>query len=237
MRRKQLCQHHAQDQIGEGRDHKGLHPSRAAQNAVRDQLRGYHKIERRDDLQKPDADIHCRTVRMIEEHIDQPASQEEIQHRHRHTDDPHKPDACAETVADAAELSRAEILCGEIGNTVAERRQRSDDQIIELDRRRIARCHGRAEIVDDALNDDIADRDKALLQNTRNCDHRDPAEQIQREQRRIALRPDPLKPPDHDRHRQQTADALTDKGRPRDTRYAHAKRRHKEDIRADIRNG
>lgn len=44
-------EHHADDQVGKGRDHKRPHRTRAAQHAVAHELDADNKVERRNDEQ------------------------------------------------------------------------------------------------------------------------------------------------------------------------------------------
>ena len=105
---------------------------------------------------------------------------EHIQRHQRHAQRPDEFDTSPKAGLDAIIFAGPEVLRRIVGNAVAERGQRRDDHVVELHRRRVA-CHdGRAEAVDDALDDDIADGDKALLQNARDSDDRKPAKMVPR---------------------------------------------------------
>ena len=99
---------------------------------------------------------------------DQKIPPEEIQHCQRNADQPHNANTGAKALLHTADLSGADILRGVVGHTVAKGRERGDHQIVQLYRGGIARNNSRAKAVDNALNDDVAHRDKALLQGAGN---------------------------------------------------------------------
>ena len=93
---------------------------------------------------------------------------EHIKCHQRHAQRPDEFDTSPKAGLDAIIFAGPEVLRRIVGNAVAERGKGRDNHVVELHRRRVA-CHdGRAEAVDDALDDDVADGNKALLQDARN---------------------------------------------------------------------
>lgn len=176
--RQRERQHDAQDQVGERGDHKAPHHARATENAVGDELCRDEEIERRDDAQKLHTDIHRLAGGAVEEDIDQPAARAEIERDNRHAERENQHESGTEARLDAVILPCAEVLRREAGHAVAERGERGGDHVVQLDGCGIARHDRRTEAVDDALDHDVADRDEALLQNARDGDDRDLAEQL-----------------------------------------------------------
>lgn len=72
-----------------------------------------------------------------------------------------------------------------------------------------------AERVDDALQNDIADGDEALLEHTRDRDAQNPLQDPAGEDRRFFRTLNLGQPPEDHRDRQHAADALAQKRRPR----------------------
>ena len=175
--------------------------------------------------------------RVIDEDLHKRCARKEIQHRQRDTQRPHKVQTRAEAAADAVRLLCAEVLRREVRNAVAQRHERRDDEVVQLDRRGIARHNGRAERIDDTLQHDIADGDEALLQDTRDGDARHAAEQSAGEDRSpLALRQVDLRQTaEHEHQRQHAAHALAQERCPRNAVHAHAERRDEQDIHRDVR--
>ena len=103
----------------------------------------------------------------IHKDVNERTTRKFIKQNKRQTKRPHKLDSGAESRFDTVVFLGAEVLRRKIGNTVSERRQRCDHHVVQLDRSGIPRHDCGTEAVDNALNRDITDRDKALLQNTR----------------------------------------------------------------------
>ena len=162
---------------------------------------------------------------------------EHIKCHQRHAQRPDEFDTSPKAGLDAIIFAGPEVLRRIVGNTVAERGKGRDNHVVELHRRRVA-CHdGRAEAVDDALDDDVADGNKALLQDARNGDDREPSKMVPREDLYFSFRRDFRKAAEDDHKRQHAADSLAQKRRPGNTGNAHVERRNKQNIDRDIRRG
>ena len=132
-------------------------------------------------------------------------------------------------------LARAEVLRGEVGDAVAQRRQRGDDHVIELDGGGVARHDCRAEAVDDALDHDIADGNKALLQDARNRYDGKAPQKLPGEHADLSGRLDLAEAQEQKYQRQHAAHALAEEGRPRNACNAHPERGDEENIHRDVR--
>ena len=216
-----FCQRHAKHQIGERGDHELLHKTRAAQHTVRDELGRHNEVERRDDAQERNARVHRLPRGAVEENMHERLPGEHIQRHQRHTQRPDELDAHLETRFDTVKLRRAQILRRVVGNAVAERGEGRDDHIVELHRRGVARHDRRAEAVDDALDDDVADGNEALLQNARDGNDREPTKMVPRENAHLAFGRELHEAAEDDHKRQHAAHALTQKRCPCHARHAH----------------
>ena len=110
----------AQDQIGEGGDHKAHHHAAAAQDAVGDQLDRHHEVEGRQDAQKQHTGVDGRALRVIHEQQQQEAAEEEVQEHDGHADDPHQIAACTKALVHTVHLAGTHVLGGVVGNAVAQ---------------------------------------------------------------------------------------------------------------------
>ena len=87
-----------------------------------------------------------------------------------------------------------------------------------------------------ALDEDIAHGDKALLQDAGNGDEADPLQQAEGEEL-VGRMGQLFQPQQHRRHGAQAADPLAQEGGPGHAVHAHAPRGHKEDVHADVAQG
>lgn len=106
--------------------------------------------------------------------MDERSAAEHIQKCHWKTQRPDELQPRTKALFDAGQLSRANVLRGIVGNAVSERGKRGNDEVIELHARGVARDDAGAEGVDHALQNNIADGNKALLQHTRNGNAQNP---------------------------------------------------------------
>lgn len=171
-------------------------------------------------MQESDSGLHCRTRRGVEEDINEILSGEEIQQNKRYAEKPHHFHACAKPAAYPRQLLRADVLRCKVRDSVSDRCQGSDDKVVELYRGGISGDDTRAKGVDDALNDDIPNRDEALLQNTRNRDDGDFLKHTPRKYRNLSMRFDGFETPEHKNNRKDTTDALAYERCPRNTIHA-----------------
>ena len=123
-------QNHAQRQVCESGCHKLPHGADAPENTVRDQLGGYNKIERRQNPQKLPSRQHSRCRVSFHEQKEQIFSEKNIEGAEGNAQAPHHFDAGTETVFQTAVFSGAQILCGKIGNTVSDRSEGGNNQIV-----------------------------------------------------------------------------------------------------------
>ena len=215
-------QPHPQDQIRKGRDHKFLHASAAPQDTVGDQLYRYDEVKRCHDPKECDTRIHGICGAVLQENLHQGASEEEIG---RHKGDAQHPDHFDPgfvALPYPFVLSGSQILCRVIGNAVAQGCKGCDHQIVQLDRAGVSRHHAGAEAVDNALQNHVANGNKALLQHTRN---RDPGDALKHSpgKQRYFIRLNPRKAAQNHQYGQNTADALADQRGPCHTGDAHVK--------------
>ena len=110
--------------------------------------------------------------------IDKIFSCKQIQDHKRNADQPHQFDTRKKAFFYPLIFLCAEILRCEIGDTVSKCGQRGYDEIVQLYRSGIARHYTGTKAVDNSLNDDISNRNKALLQNTRHSDDRNILEKL-----------------------------------------------------------
>ena len=177
---------------------------------------------------------HRGLARLVHKDVHQHPPAEQIQRDNRQAEHPHEFQPGLEAAAHALHLARADVLRREVGYAVAQRRQRGNHEVVELDGGGVARHHARAERIDNALDDDIAHRNEALLQDARHGNRRDAAKQREGEQRAFLVRLHAPQAAQHKEHRQHTAHALAEERRPRHARNAHLKRGDKQDIHEDV---
>ena len=84
----------------------------------------------------------------------------------RQAQHPHHFEPRPEAVLHPGKLLRSDILGGIVGDAVAQGGEGGDDQVVELDRCRVAGNHTGPKAINHALNHNIANGDKTLLQNT-----------------------------------------------------------------------
>ena len=131
-------------------------------------------------------------------------------------------------------LAGADVLCGVVGNTIAQGGEGGDDQVVQLDGCGVTGHDGGAEAVDNALNDDVADGDEALLHDAGHRDDDQLLENGEGELLGLALHLDLMEPTHHHSHGQHAADALAQEGSPGHTGHAHLERGDKQDVHADV---
>ena len=161
---------------------------RAAEHTVGDELGRHDEVERRDDAQERNACIHCLPRGALKEDVYKWLPGEHIKCHQRHAQRPDEFDTSPKAGLDAIIFAGPEVLRRIVGNAVAERGKGRDNHVVELHRRRVARHDGSSKAVDDALDDDVADGNKALLQDARNGDDREPSKMVPRENASRALR-------------------------------------------------
>ena len=230
-------QHHPHDQVGKGRCHELTHFPRSPENAVRHQLGGDHKVEGRQYPQKPHSAAQRGLRGVFHKEVHQRPAAGAVQRHQRQADQPHHFQRRPEAFLNSCQLARTQILGGIIGNAVTDGGKRSDDQIVQLHRSGIARHNVRAEAVDDALNQDIAHGDEALLQNAGDGDDHEPSQQIAGKQHRLPLAGKLLQAANDHGHRQHAADTLTQERCPRHARHAHLEGRNEQNIHGDVAQG
>ena len=227
-------QHHPQDQVGKGRSHELPHFPRSPENAVRHQLGGDHKVEGGQNPQKPHSAAQRGLRGVFHKEVHQRPAAGAVQRHQRQANQPHHFQRRPEAFLNSCQLARTQILGGIIGNAVTDGGKRSDDQIVQLHRSGIARHNVRAEAVDDALNQDIAHGDEALLQNAGDGDDHEPSQQLPGKQYHLPLAGQLLQPADDHGHRQHAADALAQEGRPGHACHAHFEDCDEENIHGDV---
>lgn len=129
---------------------------------------------------------------------------------------------------------RSEILGGEIGDAVADRGERCNDKIIQLHCGGVTCHNGGTESVDDTLDQNISDGNKALLQDARDGNDQNIFQKVPVEYRGLFLDLDFFQPVPDSEDRKNTADPLTQKGCPGHARHSHLKSFHKQDIHGDV---
>ena len=130
-----------------------------------------------------------------------------------------------------------DVLGGVVGYAVSNGGEAGQHQGIELHGGRVA-CHDRrAEAVDNTLNDDVAHRNEALLQNAGDGDHHNFPQKHGGKHRGLFSRADLLQPADHHEDGQHAANALAQEGSPGHTGHTHLKSADEEDIHRNIGDG
>ena len=230
-------QHHPQNQVGKGRRHELTHFSCSPENAVRHQLGGDHKVEGGQYPQKPHSAAQRCLRGVLHEEVHQRPAAGAVQCCQWQADQPYHFQRRPEALLNPRQLARAQILGSIVGNAVADGGKRGDDQIVQLHRSGIARHNVRAEAVNDALDQDIAHGDEALLQNAGDGDDHEPPQQLPGKQYHLPLAGQLLQPADDHGHRQHAADALAQEGRPGHACHAHFEGRDKQNVHGDVAQG
>ena len=232
--RQRHRQSHPQDQVGKGGNHELHHQRAAAQHAVRHQLEGHHKVEGGHDPQKEDAGLDGGAGGLVHEQEQQLPPGEEVGRRQGHADQPHQFDAGDVALAHPLGLGCAQVLAGVVGDAVGQGGERGDDQVVQLDRRRIAGDDAGAKAVDDALDDDVAHRHRALLQDAGHGDDRDLAQHLPGKEDGLFRGGDAFHPAGHRQQGQHAADALAQEGGPGHARHPHVKGGDEQNVHKDV---
>ena len=111
-----------------------------------------------------------------------------------------------------------------------------DNKVVELYRCGVACNNSRSEAVYYALQNYVADGDKALLEYARHGDSGNPFQKIKGERRRLPVGFNFLETPENEENGKNTAYSLTDEGCPRNTRNSHFKPCDKEYVGGNVRN-
>ena len=185
-------------------------------------------------MQEQHASVDGRALRVIHEQQQQRAAEEEVQDDDGHTNEPHQIAARTKARLDAVHLAGPHVLGGVVGNAVAQGGEGGDDHVVQLDGGRVACNDAGTKGVDDALQDDVAHRDEALLQDAGDGHHGDLAQHIPGEPHRLALCGDGLHAAEHHHHGQDAAHTLAQEGRPGHTGHTHVEPGHEQDVHADV---
>ena len=211
-------QHHADDQVGECRDHERAHRTGAAQHAVAHELGANDQIERHDREQIASCDIdNAGGAARRDEQADDLIRERQIDRHEHHRQAERIHRAPFEARTDAVELARADILCNIAGQTRGERHTAGQRKLVDAVCRREARDDRRAAQVDVILNEYIAHRHKALLGDGRHGVVGQAAQHFGREQHEVVARIKRTHAAQQQHECQHTGCALRDKGRPRNT--------------------
>lgn len=137
------------------------------------------------------------------------------------------------------QLARADVLGGKARQAVGQGGKGGDGERVQLNGRGIPGDDGRAKGIDQALDAQVAHRDKALLQNTRYGDQADAAEHGGGEHAGPVVRGglDAAQTPDKGKKCEKRGDPLTQKGGPGDAAHAHVERDNKKEIERDVAEG
>ena len=181
--------------------------------------------------------MHGILRRGVHKEHEQEPSAGDVEYDDRKGQKPDHFDTGPETLRDAGQFSGSQVLSGVVGNTVPQRRKGGDHQIVELDCSRITGHDARSEAVDHALQDDIADRNKALLQDTGNGDLCDFYADGRGENPAAFFSPDGPEFFHHNEQCEESADTLAYEGRPGYTGDTHVKACHEPDIHGDVGTG
>ena len=131
-------------------------------------------------------------------------------------------------------LAGTHVLGGVVGNAVAQSGEGGDDHIVQLDRCGVTGDDAGTKGVDDALQDDVAHRDEALLQDAGDGDHGHLAQHVPGEEHHLVGGLEGTDAAEHHHHGQHAAHALAQEGGPCHTGYAHLETGHEQDIHADV---
>ena len=153
-----------EDKVCKGRRHKIPHGTRTPQDAVQQNLDGWDDIKRRDNQDKQYAGLQRAGGVILQKQADQRAAQQDKQRCKGEAREDGDADAAFRPLADAVQLSGPDVLRRKIGHCRAQGAEASDGEVIELDGGGVGGDDRRAKAVDQPLDEDIADRDKALLQ-------------------------------------------------------------------------
>ena len=157
-------QDNAQDKVGERRYHERTHRACAAQHAVADEFDADDDVERHDGEQIAAGDIHnprCAAGR--QEQADDTVCERQIDHHEHDAETDRERSAGLEAGADTVELARADVLCDVARQTGRKRHAAGQRKHIDAVCDRETGDDSRAAQVDVILNDEVADRDEALL--------------------------------------------------------------------------
>ena len=137
-------------------------------------------------------------------------------------------------MSDAVELARADVLRDIAGQAGGKRHATGQCKHIDLCRGRKARDHCRAAQIDIILDDDVADRNKALLRDRRDGVVGQTAQHFRREEQEMAARVERTHTAQQQQEGEQARAALRDKGRPCNARHAPLEARHKHEVKHHV---
>ena len=188
-------------------------------------------------MQEQHASVDGRALGIIHEQQQQEAAEEEVQEHDGHADDPHQIAACAKALVHTVHLAGTHVLGGVVGDAVAQGGEGGDDHVVQLDGSGIACNDAGTEGVDDALQNDVAHRDEALLQDAGDGHHGHLAQHVPGEQHDLVLRFEGADAAEHHHHGQHAAHTLAQEGRPGHTGHTHVEPGHEQDVHADVGQG
>lgn len=157
------AQRDADDEIGECCEHEGCHALRAAQHGVEHDFATHGDVEGRDYGEEAHARGECCGAAVLQEKGKHCFGREGVGEGERQHHDRRHGKPCEGAAHCTSEFARAEVLRREVGQPARYGGEGGDDEGVELDRRGIARHHGRAVAVDEILYEQVAHRDHALL--------------------------------------------------------------------------
>ena len=131
----------------------------------------------------------------------------------------------------------ANVLGGIVAQAVGDGGNGSDGHVVQLDGCRIAAHSRRAEGIDHALDDDVADGDEALLEGTRNGNMEDFPQDGEREQAAIPLMLQGMHLLQDSNQSGDTAQALAQESCPGNACNTHVEFLYEKDIHKDVGNG
>ena len=230
------AQRDADDEVGERREHEGRHALRAAEHGVEHDFAAHGDVERRDDGEEAHARRKRSGAAVFEKEGEHGLGRESVSERERHHHDRRHREPRESAAFCASEFARAEVLRREVGQPARDRGEGCDDEGVELDRRRVAREHGRAVAVDEILYEQVAHRDHALLDDAGDGDIEHLPEEPPRKHGDFVLAGETSDAPEHGDHAHDARRALADESRPREPRDAHGDDHREEEVHAHVRD-
>ncbi len=229
------CNGHTKHQIDDGGDDEFTHHAGASEDTVTGKLGSHDEIEGGQNPEELNAYGDGLALRILHKQSDQRTSAEAVQQNKGDAQNPRNFYAGTAAFSDTAKLVGTQILGGEVGNSVSEGGEGCNDQIVDFYRGTVSGHDAGAEGVDDALNHDVANGNKALLEHTGQCHDSDTAQQILGKQRGFFAGSEGAEPTEHYKHSKNTADALTQEGCPCHTVNTHFECGDKQDIHKNVR--
>ena len=228
-------QDNAQDKVGEGRYHERAHRTRAAQHAVADEFDADNDVERNDREQVAACDVN-NTGRAAgrQKQADDVARERQINRHEYDAEADRERAARLEAGADTVQLACADVLRNEARKAGRERHTAGQREHIDAVCDREARDDRRAAQIDVILNDEVADRNEALLRDGRDGVVGQTAQHFGREQDEMAAGVKAVHAAHEQEKRQNAGRALRDKGRPRNARNAPVQHGNEHDVEDNV---